>query len=57
MVNRLVCRRTLLTKSLTYRIETNFDQYEDTTVRRPVGKIEQDFSTRLRGLIFDLITY
>ena len=44
-------------QSLTYRIETDFDQYEDTTVRPPVGDIEQDFSTRLRGYIFDIMTY
>ena len=44
-------------QSLTYRIETNFDQYGDTTVRQPTGDIEQDLSTRLRGLVFDLMTY
>ncbi|ELZ45351.1 hypothetical protein C464_12725 [Halorubrum coriense DSM 10284] len=44
-------------RSLTYRIETDFDRYEETAVRPPVGDIEQDFSTRLRGFLFDLLTY
>jgi hypothetical protein len=44
-------------RSLTYRIETEFDQYEETTVRPPVGDIDQDLTTRLKSLIVDLITY
>lgn len=44
-------------QSLTFRIETEFDQYGDTTVRRPAGDIDQDLRTRLNGIINDLLTY
>jgi hypothetical protein len=44
-------------QSLTFRIETEFDQYGDTTVRRPAGNIEQDLETRLNRLGYDLLTY
>ncbi|WP_434521243.1 hypothetical protein [Halorubrum sp. AS12] len=44
-------------QSLTFRIETEFDRYGNTTVRRPAGDVEQDLRTRLRGLVFDLLTY
>ena len=44
-------------QSLTFRIETEFDQYGDTTVRRPAGDIDQDLRTRLNGFINDLLTY
>ena len=44
-------------QSLTFRIETEFDQYGDTTARRPAGNIEQDLETRLNGLGYDLLTY
>ena len=44
-------------QSLTYCIETEFDQYEETTVRPPVGDIDQDLTTQLKSLIIDLITY
>jgi hypothetical protein len=44
-------------QSLTFRIETEFDQYGDTTVRRPAGDIDQDLRTRLNGLGNDLLIY
>jgi len=44
-------------QSLTFRIETEFDQYGDTTVRQPAGNIEQDLGTYLNGLAYDLLTY
>ena len=44
-------------QSLAFRIETEFDQYGDTTVRRPAGNIEQDLRTRLNGIGYDLLTY
>jgi hypothetical protein len=43
--------------SLTYRVETEFDQYGDTTVRRPVGAIDRTLESRAKSLLFDLATY
>ena len=44
-------------QSLTYRIETEFDQYGDVTVRRPVGNVDRSLESRARTLLFDLTNY
>jgi hypothetical protein len=45
------------TKSLTYRIETEFDQYGDATARRPVGNLDRSLESRAKALLFDLASY
>jgi hypothetical protein len=42
---------------LTYRIETEFDQYGDVTVPRVVGPVGRSLESRVRGLLFDLLNY
>jgi hypothetical protein len=42
---------------LTYRIETEFDQYGDVTVPRVVGSVGRSLDSRVRGLLFDLLNY
>jgi hypothetical protein len=44
-------------QSLTYRIKTEFDQYGDVTVRRPVGNVDRSLESRARALLFDLVNY
>lgn len=42
---------------LTYRIETEFDQYGRATAQRPSGSVERSAESRLKGLLYDLATY
>lgn len=63
-LRRIVDHRTLVIRlrdaadqSLTYRIETNFDQYGAATARQPAGAVEQSLDARLRGVVFDLLNY
>lgn len=42
---------------LTYRIETEFDGYGDTTVRRPVGNVGRSLESRVGALLSDLASY
>ncbi|RLM87995.1 hypothetical protein D3D02_13755 [Halobellus sp. Atlit-38R] len=44
-------------KSLTYRIETEFDQYGVATARRPIGPVDRSLESRAKALLFDLMTY
>jgi len=44
-------------QSLTYRIETEFDQYGNVTVRQPVGNVDRSLESRVRSLLFDLANY
>jgi len=44
-------------KPLTYRIETEFDQYGHATARRPVGAVDRSLKSRATALLFDLATY
>ncbi len=43
--------------SLTYRIETELNQYGDVRVRRPTGDVDGGLQSRLRALLFDLVNY
>jgi len=45
------------TKSLTYRLKTEFDQYGEATARRPVGNLDRSLESRARALLFDLASY
>lgn len=44
-------------ESLTYRIETEFGQYGQTSAKRPIGTVERDAKSRLKGVLHDLATY
>lgn len=44
-------------RPLTYRIETEFDQYGDVRVRRPTGNVDGGLESRVRALLFDLVNY